>query len=224
MRKAPLPVERQPAQPKPTRLAVFANFFKGYMSLSTIVAASIPIPVGSWKLIPIYAQQRGFLTVYASLFCFLLLAFVFSIRHRLAGPMFSKGKAGALIAALPAVFILSTLACIIAYHAVLQQSISQIRDLGLSTAPIKDLLDKTDATEIPHAVELAALYLGIFIFAEAAFVLMAIREYLQDLLHLDEVSLLRGKARAIDSPAEPQLSPVPESTRAPVGPVRRETG
>jgi len=26
------------------------------------------------------------------LFCFLLLAFVFSIRHRLAVPMFSKGK------------------------------------------------------------------------------------------------------------------------------------
>ena len=60
-----------------TRLEVFANFFKGYMSVSTIVAASIPIPVASWKLIPIYSQQRGFLTVYASLFCFLLLAFVF---------------------------------------------------------------------------------------------------------------------------------------------------
>ena len=88
-----MPDERFPiAPPKPTRLAGFASFFKRYMSVSTIVAAAIPIPVAGWKLIPIYAQQRGFLTVYASLFCFLLLAFVFSIRHRLAHPMFFHGS------------------------------------------------------------------------------------------------------------------------------------
>jgi hypothetical protein len=218
-----MPEEPQTAQPKPTRLAVFANFFKGYMSLSTIVAASIPIPVASWKLIPIYAQQRGFLTVYASLFCFLLLAFAFSIRHRLAGPMFSKGKAGALIAALPPLFICLTLACIVTYHALIQQSIEQLRLLGLHFTTT-ELLDKVDATEIPFAIALAACYVGIFIFAELAFVLMAIREYLQDLLHLDELSLLRGIAHVDKNPAEPQLSPVPESTRAPVGPVRRGTG
>src|SRR6266567_4563825 len=101
-----MPNERSlSAQPKPTRLEVFANFFKGYMSVSTVVAASIPIPVTNWKLIPIYAQQRGFLTVYASLFCFLLLAFVFSIRHRLARPMFFRGRMGGVVAALPAVLI-----------------------------------------------------------------------------------------------------------------------
>ena len=183
---------KQPMPAKTTRLAVFANFFKGYMSVSTIVAASIPIPVGSLKLIPVFSQQRGFLTVYASLFCFLLLAFVFSIRHRLAGPMFRKGPAGALIAALPFVFIVLTLGSVIAYHAVLLRSISELRDLGLSNVPMKDLLDQMDATQIPYAVELAACYLGIFIFAESAFALMAIREYLQDLLHLDEVTLLRG--------------------------------
>ena len=183
-----------------TRLAVFANFFKGYMSVSTIVAASIPIPVASWKLIPIYAQQRGFLTVYASLFCFLLLAFVFSIRHRLAGPMFTKGKMGAVIAALPFVFILLTLACIVLYHALIQQSVGELRELGLRLTTT-DLLEKVDATEIPHAVELAACYLGIFLFAEAAFVLMAIREYLQDLLHLDEVTLLRRTPIVLDAEA-----------------------
>jgi|SRR5664279_436261 hypothetical protein len=190
---------------KQTRIAVFAGFFKSYMSASTIVAASIPIPVATWKLIPIYAQQRGFLTVYASLFCFLLLAFVFSIRHKLAVPMFSKGKAGTFIAILPFVFILLTLASIIAYHAVLQQSIEQLRELGLRNTTT-DLLDKVDATEIPHAVLLAATYLGIFIFAESAFVLMAIREYLQDLLHLDEIALLRGTAKGLEDATE---SPAP---------------
>lgn len=193
----------QPRQQKATRLAGFANFFKGYMSVSTVVAASIPIPVGGLKLIPVYAQQRGFLTVYASLFCFLLLAFVFSIRHRLAGPMFRKGPAGALLAMLPLVFIVLTLGSVIAYHAVLLQSIGELRDLGFSKIPMKDLLEQMDGTQIPYAVELAACYLGIFIFAESAFVLMAMREYLQDLLGLDEVTLLRGarvEKRAVTLP------------------------
>ena len=181
----------RPAGPAQTRLAVFANFFKSYMSASTLVAASIPIPVASWKLIPIYSQQRGFLTVYASLFCFLLVAFVFSIRHRLAVPMFSRSRAGTLIAALPLVFMLSTLACIVAYHGLMQQSIGELRERGLVFSTT-DLLEKVDMTEIPHAVALAACYLGIFIFAEAAFVLMAIREYLQDLLQLEETALLRN--------------------------------
>jgi hypothetical protein len=197
MKEGTMPEETdQNASGKSMRIAVFANFFKGYMSASTIVAASIPIPVTNWKLIPIYAQQRGFLTVYASLFCFLLLAFVFSIRHRLAVPIFSKGKLGAFLAALPFIFILLTLACILTYHAVLQQSIADLRELGLRNTT-SDLLDKVDAAEIPHALALAASYLGIFIFAESAFVLMAIREYLQDLMHLDETALLLGTPHAI---------------------------
>jgi hypothetical protein len=196
-----MPDERLPTvSSNTTRLAGFARFFKGYMSVSTIVAAAIPIPVASWKLIPMYAQQRGFLTVYASLFCFLLLAFVFSIRHRLAGPMFFRARLGGLIAALPAVFIVLTLACIVTYHGLMQASIGELRGLGFGTVPMKDLLDQIDATQIPYSIELAACYLGIFIFAELAFVLMAIREYLQDLLKLDEGSLLRGEARVENGP------------------------
>jgi hypothetical protein len=205
---------RQSVPATSTRLAGFANFFKGYMSVSTIVAASIPIPVGSLKLIPVFSQQRGFLTVYASLFCFLLVAFVFSIRHRLTGPMFAKGPAGALIAALPFVFIVLTLGSVIAYHAVLLQSIGELRYLGFSKVPMKDLLDQMDGTQIPNAVELAACYLGIFIFAESAFVLMAIREYLQDLLRLDEVTLLRGAPETIEAGVESRLPVVADSTSA----------
>lgn len=191
-----MPDERiQTAPSQRTRLAGFANFFKSYMSVTTIVAAAIPIPVATWKLIPIYAQQRGFLTVYASLFCFLLLAFVFSIRHRLARPMFFHGSLGGLVAALPALFIVATLACVVIYHALIQASIGQLRELGFGKPSMKDLLEQIDATQIPLAIELAACYLGIFIFAELAFVLMAMREYLQDLLHLDEAELLRGKGR-----------------------------
>ena len=205
----------QTAKQKPTRLAVFANFFKGYMSVSTVVAASIPIPVTSWKLIPIYAQQRGFLTVYASLFCFLLLAFVFSLRHRLARPMFFKSGVSGVVAALPAVFIALTLGCVIGYHLVLEKSIAEVRDLGLSSISTEKLLEQVDVTQIPYGVELAACYLGIFIFAELAFVLMAIREYLQDVLRLDEVALMRGKAQEHETRGTQRVPVVPESTSAP---------
>ena len=167
------------------------------------MAAAIPIPVTTWKMIPIYADQRGFLTVYTSLFCFLLMAFVFSIRHRLANPMFFGGRMSGVLAMLPGVFIALTLLCIATYHAQLRLSIAELDERGFSQVLAKDLLERMDAREIPHAVELAASYLGIFIFAELAFVLMAMREYLQDALHLDEVALLRGKARVRETADEP---------------------
>jgi hypothetical protein len=190
---------------KGLRIRVFAAFFKSYMSVSTIVAASIPIPVTSLKLIPIYTQQKSFLTVYASLFCFLLLAFVFSIRHRLAPAMFSRTKAGAFIAMIPLLCMVLTLTCILVYHETLQLSFDATRAHGGVNASTQDLLERTDFSEIPYALPLAACYLGIFIFAESAFVMMAIREYLQDVLHLNEIRLLHGAVgidQTVDSPAE----------------------
>ena len=183
-------VPRQDSTDRPLRIAVFANFFKSYMSVSTIVAASIPIPVASLKLIPSYAQQRGYLTVYASLFCFLCLAFVFSIRHRLAARIFSGGKSGTLIAIAPAACIALTLASILSYHFVLQHSLSQLRSLGV-TGPTSEILNGADYSDIPDSLALSACYLGIFLFSEMAFVLMAMREYLQDLLNLDEATLMK---------------------------------
>jgi hypothetical protein len=189
---AAAPKPRSTSSSRPLRIKLFANFFKSYMSVSTIVAASIPIPVASWNLIPIYTQQRKFLTVYTSLFCFLLLAFVFSVRHRLARRMFGTGFWSGFLSALPFVLILSTLACILEYHALLGQSIEELRSLGLM-ASTSELLSKVDANEIPHGLALCGFYLGIFLSAEAAFVLMAIREYLQDVLRINERELLQGR-------------------------------
>jgi len=178
---------------KALRIHAFASFFKRYMSVSTVVAASIPIPVTVWRLIPIYSAQKGFLTVYASLFCFLLLAFVFSIRHSLARQIFYRGRRAALISTLPFLFVLSTLGCVLGYHATLEQSIHQLRGLGITAVSMRTVLEKTEYDEIPRSLSLAAYYLGIFVFAEAAFVFMALREYLQDELQLDEQALLRAK-------------------------------
>ena len=156
------------ARGKPPRLAAFATFFKSYMSVAAVVLACIPIPIASWRLLPIFTQQKGFLTVYSSLFCFLLVAFIFSIRHSLAKQMFWGGKWGRTISTLPFVFIGATLACILAYHATLQESIQQLRQLG-AAATTSLLLENTDYTEIPRSLALAGYYLGIFVFAEAAF-------------------------------------------------------
>ena len=82
----------------------------------------------------------------------------------------------------------------------LGQSIEELRTLGI-IASTSDLLAKVDANEIPHGLALCGFYLGIFLSAEAAFVLMAIREYLQDVLRINERELLQGRITIEDPPA-----------------------
>jgi len=41
----------------------------------------------------------------------------------------------------------------------------------------------------------ALCYIGIFVFAEASFILMAIKEYLQDLLKLSDLDLIKGLSK-----------------------------
>ena len=55
---------------------------------------------------------------------------------------------------------------------------------------------------IPWGIRLTAYYLGIFAFAEAAFVLMALKEYLLDLLHLSDVDLITGANDSVEDKAE----------------------
>jgi len=172
------------------RFANFARFFKNYMSVSAIVAASVPIPVASLKLIPAYAQQRGFLTVYSSLLCFLLVAFAFSVRHGLGRRIFFSGKLRGLIAWLPAMAIVCCVGCIAGYHWTLQRSLETWVARGVTSTSEQILSSVVDLREIPNSLPLAIYYLGIFVFAEVAFVMMAMREYLQEELHLDERALI----------------------------------
>ena len=77
-----------PTEPK--RVKAFAIFFKRYMNISSLVVASLPIPVTALKLVPIYKAQTNFHSVYTPLFCFLALAFIFFHRHQLARVMFPR--------------------------------------------------------------------------------------------------------------------------------------
>jgi hypothetical protein len=187
------------AQPEPRRVKAFAEFFKQYMSVSSVIAASLPIPVTSLQLIPTYAAQTKFLSVYTSLFCFLLLGFIFYSRHTLARWMFRplvkrRSKFRTFIELLPLCLILACACFISAYHWLLQGSIQDAMGdwvrRGVAIGSTQEVLQKTDYMEIPGALGLVVCYLGIFLTAEAAFVLMAIKEYLQDLLGLTENELL----------------------------------
>ncbi len=159
------------------------------MHVGGILLACVPIPVASLKLLPIFFQQKGYLTVYSSLLCFLLVAFMFSIRHRLAHHMFSADRFSQIVTLLPGLFIVSTVACIIGYHEVLNDSLSTLRRSGV-ISPTDQILRITDASEIPNSTLLSVYYLGIFVSAECAFVLMALKEYLQDAMKLKELDLL----------------------------------
>lgn len=182
---------------EPGRLRAFAEFFKNYMSLAALVTASLPIPVAAMKLIPAFEAQSKFLSVYASLFCFLTLAFLFQCRHALSHWMFSRGSAHRTITLLPLLLIAASMICAFSYHATVEDAIRQVQGSLFTRGVVSgtgsdEILKQTDYLEIPHAVRLASLYLGIFLTAEAAFVLMALREYLQDLLGMDEKEMLRG--------------------------------
>ncbi len=220
---------------EPTRVKNFARFFKNYMSVSAIVAAALPIPVTAFKLIPTYKAHTSLLSTYTSLFCFLLLGFIFYSRHQLARLMFPRffsfyspdvdltvrGMRELMrffVAILPGLLIISSLICVYLYHSVLDRSVGGFlnKPVLMSSQPLDvtshreyasptptpaptpkpktsvDILDSVESWELPESGLLVLLYLGIFLFAESAFIIMAIKEYLQDLVKLSEIDLIEG--------------------------------
>jgi hypothetical protein len=182
-----------PIPVSPTRVVAFTKFFRTYMNLWTVVVASLPIPVTQLHWIPTYHSQAGFLSLYTSLFCFLLLALIFYNRHIIARSWFKgflsgkqefRSKSGVVV-----VLIICSAVCVLAYHSTLEASIETIHSIyGYST---KAILEDTDPTRIPDEGLLSVWYVGIFVTAEAAFILMALREYIQDLLGITDNELIR---------------------------------
>jgi hypothetical protein len=180
---------------EPARFAAFAQFFKAYMGTASVVTASLPIPVAAFHLIPTYEAQSKFLSTYTSLFCFLMLAYFFYIRHWLGRLMFFTKPDGhvrirAIVSVVPFLLILASLGLIFLYHHYLLDSLTQFTERGV-IAPTADLLKAADYRDIPDSLALTVCYLGMFLTAEAAFILMALREYLQDILKLQDTSLIR---------------------------------
>jgi hypothetical protein len=187
------------AQQEPLRIEGFAQFFKRYISVSSVVTASLPIPIAAAKLIPVYDCQQKFLGTYTSLFCFLLLAFVFYSRHNIARWMFGRqlnagaSWLGGFFSVLPLLLIIGSACLVFEYHSQLEASIVEVQSSlllkGLSYSASK-ILAETDLLDVARSTTLAAIYIGMFLTAELAFILMALREYLQDLLKLSEERLI----------------------------------
>lgn len=60
-----------------------------------LAVAALPVIVTRFGLVPVYESQKSLLPAYASFFCLLGLAYVFSQRHRLARSMFAAPLLGA---------------------------------------------------------------------------------------------------------------------------------
>lgn len=211
---------------EPRRVREFANFFKRYMSISSVIAAALPIPVTAVGLIPTFSAQTSYLSTYTSMFCFLCLGFVFYSRHQLAPRMFPEflerfGREGTapsyavrrstvvrvfefvrgafrtfgylvgrmFIPILPFLLILAALYCVLEYHGTLRES---VMILHTGSATVEEILKNTSMDEIPFSTSLELYYMGIFITAESAFILMAMKEYLQDLVGLTDFTILTG--------------------------------
>jgi len=184
------------ADSEPVRIAGFARFFKQYMNVSSVVAASIPIPVTSLHVIPTFSAQTGYLSAYTSLFCFLLLAFAFYLRHAVAGWMFpGRKKMRWLLAVLPGILIVGSLLLIFAYHYTVQLSVQDLVQAG-AEGTTAEILKSADPADIPRPLTLSVCYVGLFLCVEAAFILMALREYLQELLGLSDLDLIHGVSGA----------------------------
>ena len=186
------------------------------MNASSVVTAALPVPVTLLHLIPTYAAQTGYLSVYTPVFCFLLFGFVFYNRLVFAKwafrPSGRKPWQGAVLMALPATFIAISLALVIYYHSALQLSITDLNARGVR-ASTETILRKTDYMDIPRSGRLSFFYIGMFLSIEAAFALMALREYLQDLFGLSDSDLIsaeRSQRHPGSNPTQPGDNLVPQ--------------
>ena len=207
---------RRPAEvdtTDPIRVRKFALFFKRYMSISTIVVAALPIPVTSFGLIPTFSSQTKLLSVYTPLFCFLMLGLLFYLRHQLARIMFPdvygtptpnsfvRFIRSSLTGLIPLLLIACSMIAAFQYNDLLVYSANQVRGYAPrvvnqldNTGPrpkFSSILSDTELSDIPLSSRLMVLYLAIFLFAEAAFILMALKEHLQDLINLSDSDLLK---------------------------------
>jgi hypothetical protein len=61
--------------------------------------------------------------------------------------------------------------------------------------PLRSEILKQVNYRIPYGTELEVLYLGIFAFAELAFVFMALKEYMQSLLKISDENIIGERKR-----------------------------
>jgi hypothetical protein len=171
---------------------VFTSPLRHYTGMWCLFVAALPVVVTRFGLIPVYESQKNLLPAYASFFCVLALAYVFSQRHRLARAMFaarllwadldavqSKASKSMSINSGLASMILGALGCAAIYLWAFE---------GGRTSRDFPALPPSSM----NAVLLALSYITLFVLAAAAFAVVAVREHMQRVLGLSDAEVITG--------------------------------
>jgi len=173
------------------RLQAFANVFKGYMGVMPIVTASLAPILTAINVLPTYDSQRKPLATMAAFLGFLLLAWLFYIRRTLALGSITKGYRSFLNTC-PLLLVLGSIYCYIAYMSTLDSSVAKVVQNNPTLSRTTVLANWSHEHSINEATSLQLLYLGMFLCAEAAFVMMALREYANDVRQISEYEWMFG--------------------------------
>jgi hypothetical protein len=203
------------------RLRKFASFFKSYMGVMPLVTAAVAPLLTLLKAIPVFESEKTTLATYSGLLGFLLLAWVFYARQGLAKMMLGTtdtvieasfpqifrmrvASSQFLINALPLILILLSVYCYVSYLSTLGDAIEKARLQAAFTDLVfqKDYLEQWGQRRpISFVGTLQLYYLGIFLSAELAFVIMALREYIYGVAGISEAEILGRAAEAKGSSA-----------------------
>ena len=182
------------------RYEAFTSPLRHYIGMWCLFVAALPVVATRFGLIPVYESQRRLLPAYASFFCVLTLAYVFSQRHRLARAMFaarllwadldavhSKPSKPVSINGWLAGMILGAIACAAIYLWAFESG---------RTSPDFPTLPPSSM----NAVLLALSYVMLFLLASAAFAVVAVREHMQQVLGLSDAEVITGSPRPPELP------------------------
>jgi hypothetical protein len=199
------------------RLQVFANVFKGYMGAMPLVTAALAPLLTALNVIPTFDPQRKPLATMAGVLGFLLLAWLFYMRRTIALGSIKHGYRWFFNLA-PLVLIAGSVICYVVYASALDDSIAEMLKENAGLTRTLALGKWTLDHPAPHSVLLQLLYLGMFLWAEAAFVMMAMREYANDVRHISEYEWMfgpqDGSDPGVDLPALP-TNPLPAMPSVP---------
>jgi len=173
------------------RLSIFANVFKSYMGIMPVVTAALAPLLTALNVLPTYELQRKPLATLAGVLGFLLLAWIFYVRRTIALGSITHGFRW-IFNFLPLVLILGSIGCYVAYANTLDASLGIISKANPAMTRAQALGNASQDLAIPDSVELQLLYLGMFLCAEGAFVMMALRDYCNDVRHISEYDWMFG--------------------------------
>ncbi|MBV8845386.1 MAG: hypothetical protein JO307_21465 [Bryobacterales bacterium] len=182
-----MPVHKTAAKTAPRdTLPGFAQFLKRYLSAWSVMVACLIGPVTKYlHLLPIYKDHENVLASTTALYGFIIAAALFYYRPTLRVQTGRRKNTlrSRIVLALPALLILFSVGSLFRYVTMVQDSIRLQRDqyiqLGVTTSQLgaKDILARTDLTNIPNGTGLIAWYLCGFLAAETSLVVMALVEF-----------------------------------------------